>query len=66
MLVKKPFIEDDKTQKRVVLSEAEIYDNIYSINSTKNVNLLQILLGKNNSDFNEKFFESDIIVILGN
>jgi hypothetical protein len=27
---------------------------------------LQILLGKNNSDFNEKFFESDIIVILGN
>jgi hypothetical protein len=66
LLVKKPFIEDDKTQKRVVLSEAEIYDNIYSINSTKNVNLLQILLGKNNSDFNEKFFESDIIVILGN
>ena len=66
LLVKKPFIEDDKTQKRVVLSEAEIYDNIYSINSTKNGNLLQILLGKNNSDFNEKFFESDIIVILGN
>ena len=66
LLVKKPFIEDDKTQKGVVLSEAEIYDNIYSINSAKNGNLLQILLGKNNSDFNEKFFESDIIVILGN
>ena len=66
LLVKKPFIEDDKTQKRVVLSEAEIYDIIYSINSTKHGNLLQILLGKNNSDFNEKFFESDIIVILGN
>jgi hypothetical protein len=46
LLVKKPFIEDDKTQKRVVLSKAEIYDFIYSINSKKNGNLLQILLGK--------------------
>lgn len=66
ILVKKPFIEDDKTQKRVVLSKAEIYEFIYSINSKKNGNLLQILLGKKNSDFNEKLFESDIIVILGN
>jgi len=46
LLIKKPFIEDDKTQKRVVLSKAEIYDFIYSINSTQNGNLLQILLGK--------------------
>jgi hypothetical protein len=45
LLVKKPFIEDDKTQKRVVLSKAEIYDFIYSINSKKKWESFANLIG---------------------